>query len=286
PRISTYVYVAKERAKNPADDLSVDESASIALYTMEWEPYTDSLYYILNSTLRSEDRANLKPWFLYLKLIITALSRLPSLNLSIYRGVKGIVASEHEKYKVGSRLVWWGFSSCSAIRDISENDHFLGQTGARTLFVIDCTKGKDIGKHSYFKKENEVLLLPATHVKVTSHEQESNNLHVIHLQEIESSHVLLESVSSEKEIQNLKKTSTRKNKLQTPIISAAILERYRNIKLKECILRCKPESEAYLNGKRLTKSDVEVVVQQLIIDKQCRALFLRESHVSSEGGLI
>ncbi|CAF1067787.1 unnamed protein product, partial [Rotaria sordida] len=59
PRISTYVYVAKERAKNPADDLSVDESASIALYTMEWEPHTNSLYYILNSALRGEDRANL-----------------------------------------------------------------------------------------------------------------------------------------------------------------------------------------------------------------------------------
>ncbi|CAF4350653.1 unnamed protein product, partial [Rotaria sordida] len=72
PCISTHAHTAKERAKNPADDLSVDESASIALYTMEWEPHTNSLYYILNSTLRNEDRNKLKPWFLYLKLIITA----------------------------------------------------------------------------------------------------------------------------------------------------------------------------------------------------------------------
>jgi len=40
PRLATYVHVAKERAINPANDLSVEESASIALYTMEWEPYT------------------------------------------------------------------------------------------------------------------------------------------------------------------------------------------------------------------------------------------------------
>ncbi|CAF4224395.1 unnamed protein product, partial [Rotaria sordida] len=52
PCISTHAHTAKERAKNPADDLSVDESASIVLYTMEWESYTDSLYFILNSTLR------------------------------------------------------------------------------------------------------------------------------------------------------------------------------------------------------------------------------------------
>jgi hypothetical protein len=51
PRINTYAYVAKKRAKNPANGLSIDESASIALYEMEWEPYTDSLYYILNITL-------------------------------------------------------------------------------------------------------------------------------------------------------------------------------------------------------------------------------------------
>ncbi|CAF3976355.1 unnamed protein product [Rotaria sordida] len=286
PCISTHAHTAKERAKNPADDLSVDESASIALYTMEWEPHTNSLYYILNSTLRNEDRNKLKPWFLYLKLIITALSRLPSLNLTIYRGVKGIIASEHEKYKVGSELVWWGFSSCSAIRDISENDHFLGQTGARTLFVIDCIKGKNIQKHSYFRKENEILLLPATHVEVISYKQQPNNLYVIHLQEIESSHVLLESVSSEKEIQSLKKTSMWKSMLRVPIISSMLIESSRNINLNECILRCRPGSEAYLNGKRLTKSDVEVVVQELIKEKKCRALFLRESHVTSEGALI
>ncbi|CAF1069844.1 unnamed protein product [Rotaria sordida] len=286
PCISTHAHTAKERAKNPADDLSVDESASIALYTMEWEPHTNSLYFILNSTLRNEDRNKLKPWFLYLKLIITALSRLPSLNLSIYRGVKGMVASEHEKYKIGSKLVWWGFSSCSAIRDISENDHFLGQTGARTLFVIDCIKGKNIQNHSRFKKENEILLLPATHVEVISYEQQPNNLHVIHLQEIESSDILLESVSAEKEIQDFKKMSIRKIKLRTLIMSSMIIGHYRNTKLKAYMQQCKSESEAHLNGRRLSNSEVEVVVQELIQEKKCRSLFLRDSHITSEGALI
>ncbi len=86
PRIATYAHIAKARATNPANGLSVDESASIALYTMEWEPYTESLYYILNDSLRTEDRQILKPWFLYLKLLFTTLSRLPSISLNVYHG--------------------------------------------------------------------------------------------------------------------------------------------------------------------------------------------------------
>ncbi|CAF4418545.1 unnamed protein product, partial [Rotaria sp. Silwood2] len=286
PRVGTYVYIVKERAKNPVDDLSVDESASIALYTMEWEPYTESLYYILNQTLRNEDRKSLKQWFLYLKLIFTALSRLPSVNVTVYRGVKDIIESEHEKYKVGKRLVWWGFSSCSAIRDVFETDHFLEQSGIRTLFIIDSIRGKDIRNHSYFRKENEIILLPATQVEVIRYEQQENNLHVIHLEEIESPYVLLEPVSSEKEIPDVKKPSTWTSKVRTAIIFPTIIARYRTAQLNECIQRCKPQAAAYLNGRRLSKSDLETVVQQVMIDKQCQALFLRESKITAEGAYI
>jgi hypothetical protein len=196
PRLATYVHVAKERAINPANDLSVDESASIALYTMEWEPYTESLYFILNKTLRAEERKNLKPWFLYLKLIFTALSRLPSISLTIYRGVRSETGDEYEQYQVGEKLVWWGFSSCSKHRNISEKDQFLGESGRRTLFKIDCIKGKDISKHSYYRNEQEVLLLPATKMEVIHTKHRKNNLNIIHLKEVESSFILLEPVST------------------------------------------------------------------------------------------
>ncbi|CAF5004895.1 unnamed protein product, partial [Rotaria sp. Silwood1] len=286
PRISTYVYVVKERAKNPPDDLSVDESAAIALYTMEWGPYTESLYYILNNTLRSEDRKSLKPWFLYLKLICTALSRLPSINLTVCCPVEDIIESEHEKYEVGKRLVWWSFVSCYRSDDTFQNDYVLGQTGTRTFFIIDCMAGKDIGKHSYYRRENEVLLLPATYLEVISYDSVENNLHVIYLQEIESSHVLLEPVSSEKESRSLRKMSSWKSKVRTPIIFATALERYRTARLNEWILRCKSDSDAYLNGQHLTKYGVQVVVEQLLIDKHCRVLFVMESHMTPEGALI
>ena len=40
------------------------------LYSMEWQPKEHSLNLILNRTLRDENREKLKPWFLYLKLIL------------------------------------------------------------------------------------------------------------------------------------------------------------------------------------------------------------------------
>ncbi|CAF4493906.1 unnamed protein product, partial [Rotaria sp. Silwood2] len=212
--------------------------------------------------------------------------RLPSVNVTVYRGVKDIIESEHEKYKVGKRLVWWGFSSCSAIRDVFETDHFLEQSGIRTLFIIDSIRGKDIRNHSYFRKENEIILLPATQVEVIRYEQQENNLHVIHLEEIESPYVLLEPVSSEKEIPDVKKTSTWTSKILTPLVSNIKLERNRNTKLNECIQRCKPQAAAYLNGSNLTQSDLKIVVQQVMIDKQCRTLFLRESEITAEGTYI
>src|SRR5262249_12579660 len=110
PRIRNYVSIAKDRCNEPADGLTQDESASIMLYSMEWKPHKGCLYFVLNSTLRTEDRKKLKPFFSYLKLILTALSRLPSTRRVIYRGIK---IDFSERYQKGSTFVWWGFSSCS-----------------------------------------------------------------------------------------------------------------------------------------------------------------------------
>lgn len=66
-----------QRATPPADGLTTDESAAITLYSMEWTPREKCLYFALNATLRDENRQTLKPWFLFLKLFLTALFRLP-----------------------------------------------------------------------------------------------------------------------------------------------------------------------------------------------------------------
>ncbi|CAF1121663.1 unnamed protein product [Adineta steineri] len=55
----------KEMVSKPKDGLTTNESASIMLYSLEWEPRENSFDIILNNTLRAEDKEKLKPWQLY-----------------------------------------------------------------------------------------------------------------------------------------------------------------------------------------------------------------------------
>jgi hypothetical protein len=71
------IQIAKINSASPPDDLTEDESASIHLYTMEWDVPENSLYAVLNRTLREPDRKNLAPWHKYLKLFLTAFFKLP-----------------------------------------------------------------------------------------------------------------------------------------------------------------------------------------------------------------
>ena len=75
--LKLYIIVAKLNSKEPENELTQDESASIYLYTMEWNETENSLYAVLNQTLRTADRSKLRPWFKYLKLFFTALFKLP-----------------------------------------------------------------------------------------------------------------------------------------------------------------------------------------------------------------
>ncbi|CAF0727465.1 unnamed protein product [Adineta steineri] len=56
PDIQIKAAKVKIYAKNFTNDLSIDESVTIVLYTMEWRSYTDPPYYKLNDTLRTENR--------------------------------------------------------------------------------------------------------------------------------------------------------------------------------------------------------------------------------------
>ena len=64
PDIEEMVWTVKQNCQHPQHHLSSDESASIMLYTLEWMPRESSFYFILNKTLRSQNRQELLPWFL------------------------------------------------------------------------------------------------------------------------------------------------------------------------------------------------------------------------------
>lgn len=193
PELKRMVDIAYKNDVQSDYGLTADESSSIALYTVEWSPPKNSFYIILNETLRNSDREKLlPPWLLFLKLFMTALSKLPQTGTrTIYRGVNLDLMS---KYRQGTKIVWWGFSSCTTNAEVLENNLFLDKNSARTIFTIECDTGKDIRKHSYYQKEDEILLIPGIEFEVVSSMNMGDQHAVIQLKEASESKPVLQPV--------------------------------------------------------------------------------------------
>ena len=172
PRVKT----ALRNSREPADGLPPNESAAIHLYTMEWPDPHPSLYTVFNQHLRSQERKSLTPWFLYLKLFLTALYKLPSFKGVIWRGVPQNLSDQYK-----DDCIWWGVSSCSKSRHVTTN--FIGSASERTLFMVECKNGKAINAHSHHPEEDEVILMPGTFLRVMNKSNPVAGLHLVHLQE-------------------------------------------------------------------------------------------------------
>ena len=138
------VWIAKQNCTNPKNGLTCDESSTIMIYTMEWQPYKKSFYIALNTCLRAANRQELTPWFLYLPLVINAFQKLQSKTQFVYRGIKSDLTGQYIR---GSTVIWWAFSSCTLSIETLKNENFLGKNGIRTLFGIECHSGKNIRQH-------------------------------------------------------------------------------------------------------------------------------------------
>jgi hypothetical protein len=265
PDIEQMVWTVKQNCQKPEDGLSSDESGSIMLYTLEWEPPESSFYFILNSTLRTENRQKLRPWFLFFRLIIFALSKLPTIpHQIIYRGIKIDMSKQYEKE---NKFIWWAFSSCTSKIDVIK--HFLGKKGPRTIINIESNSAKNISRHSFYQTENEILLYPARQFQVISSLDAGNQLHIVHLKEIEPPFPLIHIPQI---------TST--------VIITPIHHSYENQKLKDLIDKYQHHSEIKLSDQSLSDEDISIVVKEAIINKQCKTLWLSNNKITSAGTSI
>jgi hypothetical protein len=156
------IKAAKKYCHFPSEHgLTHDESAALYLYTMEGGD--NSFYRVLNRALQSEDRPALKPWFPYLKLLDTALFKLPNVRGSIWRGLSGDVG---KNFKKNQELTWWSVTSCSLSVDIIKD--FLVSETTSTIFMIEVAHGKDISGYTNYPAEEEVLLGPGTQLRVAA----------------------------------------------------------------------------------------------------------------------
>jgi hypothetical protein len=189
--LSFYVELAlTETPQEPPDGLTVDESAAVRLYTIEWAAPHRSLYSMLNRTLKKDDRENLRPYYKYMKLFLTALVKMPCVPSStVWRGV---TKNMSEAFPPGTPVTWWAFSSCTTELTVLENNMYLGNSGSRTLFSVEAINGRTVRAHSHFVTEDEILLLPGTHMVVKSLFSPAPDLHIIHLKQIVPKEMLLE----------------------------------------------------------------------------------------------
>ncbi|CAF1118841.1 unnamed protein product [Adineta steineri] len=164
---------AKNKCNQHSDLLTKDESAAIYLYSM-----ASSFFSSLNTALRAENRHALKPWFAYLKLLMTALKTLPSIKAVVWRGVYGDVSSVFANNNID---IWWGVNSTSM--DLKIVEPFLDERG--TLFTIEAMHGKDISQFSANPEEKEIILMPGTYVRLKTEVLNFiDRLFVVHLDEV------------------------------------------------------------------------------------------------------
>jgi len=173
---------ADDMDDNKKRNLSNDEISAINLYTRESNPREKSLYFVLNKALREENRVALKPFFSYLHLLLSSLSKLPkcSPGTVVWRGVQGNVSLGYTK---GKKVIWWGLSSCT--KDMNALDQFLGtltESSERTLFNVQVNSAVDVSDYSAFPEE-EVLVFPCVTFLVKNIYSPSKGLWIVQLLE-------------------------------------------------------------------------------------------------------
>ena len=175
-----YIQVAKKYCHFPSQHgLTHDESASIYIYAMEWGE--KSLYRLLNQALRSENHEALNVWFPYLKLFNTALEKLSTAKMTMWKGTISDIGKSFIKNQI---VTWRGINSCSALVNVIKDK--VGNSKNITLFIIDAANTKRLAGYTEHENEDEIILRMDTQLRVRAdalcHE---NGTYIIHLIEID-----------------------------------------------------------------------------------------------------
>ena len=186
PNIHMYLQLVKEKCHHSIDGLSSDQSASIMLYSMRWQPYDQCLYTILNASLQKLTPVNLQPWLFYLKLLFTSLIHLPSQDLIVYRG------SLSEDYPIDGIIAWMDLPLCTRSMEYLQSDRCTGGRELKSIFNIQCQTAKNIERFCYDNSLKDLFVfLPGTKFQILEcHSLEKEKHSVIKLREIQSSFLL------------------------------------------------------------------------------------------------
>nr|QDO16520.1 poly [ADP-ribose] polymerase 3 [Crypthecodinium cohnii]USW07838.1 poly [ADP-ribose] polymerase 3 [Crypthecodinium cohnii] len=149
-----------QNAGNPKKTMGEALYAAIMLYT------SNAIYSDLNKALRDKNRAKIKKYFKYLRLLFEAMECLSPEKKTLWRGL-GVDLSGDGNYSPGKTVTWWGVSSCTSDMKVARG--FAGScSGGASVITIHAKTSCDISAISFFGNEKESLLRPGTMLKVKS----------------------------------------------------------------------------------------------------------------------
>merc|ERR1719230_430978 len=103
-------------------------------------------------------------------MLLEACARLPQKKVTLWRGI-GV--DLYDQYKVGSRIIWWGVSSCTSDEKVARN--FMAGCGdGATLLTVETLTACDISEVSFYANESESILLPGTQLEVLASKKTGN----------------------------------------------------------------------------------------------------------------
>eukprot|EP01127_Copromyxa_protea_P002017 TRINITY_DN1190_c0_g2_i1.p1 TRINITY_DN1190_c0_g2~~TRINITY_DN1190_c0_g2_i1.p1 ORF type:complete len:537 (+),score=84.08 TRINITY_DN1190_c0_g2_i1:31-1641(+) len=179
PQMKSFVsacieWVKTEFGENLPFGLTGDEAAAINIYTKEWPAKENSLRFKLNSALHKQNLPAITPFLPYMKLLLTAVSKLPSFqssNNSLFQRF-----NTSFPYEKGKTFWWWSFSSFTPTH--------MSSSGADAKILVQVhfrSHVVDIRDFSESKSE-EILMLPGRHVTVVNIST-ANGITIIELEE-------------------------------------------------------------------------------------------------------
>lgn len=260
PEVKDMIKLVKDKCQQMKTNLSIDELASIMLYTLEWLPKENSFYYIFNRKLQSSNQNELISCYSYLKLLSTSLSKLSKLSNRIF--YRAIQLDLKPQYSLDKIFIWNEYISCTASIDIFDKDKVcFNDTINRTLLIIHSTHGLDISECSFYGLKHEILLPPGKPFLVVSHRESNNGLSIITLKEFPISF-------PSKMILNHDEQN-----------SFELLFRKRMKKYEKY-------SEINLRNANLTDYHLNIIIKYAIKKKRCSWLSLQNNQITSYGFYI
>ena len=140
----------------------------------------------------------------YIKLAKGALELLPSVEMTVYRGIRDVSLKKLLNGEdVNGILTWWAFTSTTGTSDVLRDPTFFGigsGHGDRVVFKIQIKTGVRIKQFSEFGgdendyltpfgveapvNEDEVMILPGTRFRITAINTYTNNVTEIEMHEL------------------------------------------------------------------------------------------------------